>query len=236
MHPFLRIALMVPILLTCMPVQAQEVAMLIEEKAGLTTEKTEISRELPSLETKMATLGTLVRGEEQSMHSLEKEFNEKKRVHDSIQQNFANRVEQWNRDCTGRMLYGAEYQNCKSRQEQLMAFKHQNEPKLRQMEADAERMKADYASLQNQHRQHRNDLTLAQTRSQKLRNYLSQLEVRLNALDRAIRASCPSASAKASDEEIKLKCGNVQFDRAREDLPPCETDKCREWERRYRGN
>lgn len=236
MLALMKVMLSVLILAAAAPARAQEVAMLVEEKAVLAAEKAEITKELPSLETKMATLGTLVRGDEQTMRDLEQQFGQKKRVHDSVQQDYANRVEQWNRDCSGRMLYGAEYQSCKTQQEQLMAFKHQNEPKLRQMEAEAEQMKARYAQLQNQHRQHQNDLTLAQARSQKLRNYLSQLDVRLRALDNAIRTSCPAASGGASDEEIKLKCGNVQFDRARGNLPPCETDKCLEWERRYRRN
>ena len=71
------------------------------------------------------------------------------------------------------------------------------------------------------------EITIANARVQKLRNYRDQLQ---SNLDEELRMSCAGLSASPSMEEIKNKCGNVQFDGASIGLPPCQTARCREYE------
>jgi cell division protein ZapA (FtsZ GTPase activity inhibitor) len=60
---------------------------------------------------------------------------------------------------------------------------------------------------------------------------LEQARNRIAALTSRLSAMCTSIPTGSSIEEIKLKCGNVDFDGARSTLAPCDTDKCKEYDR-----
>ena len=59
----------------------------------------------------------------------------------------------------------------------------------------------------------------------RVRLAIQDLETKIGALQ-SRDAVCPGLSPRPSREEIKLKCGNVQFDGARLNLPPCQTTAC----------
>jgi len=65
----------------------------------------------------------------------------------------------------------------------------------------------------------------------RIRARIADTEQLLAALNARFNGACPLDIRKATIEEIKLKCGNVQFDGARANLPPCPTQRCREFER-----
>jgi HSP90 family molecular chaperone len=56
---------------------------------------------------------------------------------------------------------------------------------------------------------------------------INDLNRRIGALTAYLSKQCTSIPADASDEKVKHSCGNIQFDGARPDLPPCETDECK---------
>lgn len=65
-----------------------------------------------------------------------------------------------------------------------------------------------------------------QVQIQKLRAWKSQVEPGIRALKTAIMSQCKRVLTSARPEELKLKCGNVQFDNANPNLPPCTTEAC----------
>jgi peptidoglycan hydrolase CwlO-like protein len=56
---------------------------------------------------------------------------------------------------------------------------------------------------------------------------MNDLNRRIAALTQYLSKRCTSIPANATDENVKHACGNIQFDGARPDLPPCETDECK---------
>jgi len=76
-----------------------------------------------------------------------------------------------------------------------------------------------------------NDHTLAMARIEKLKNYLSWLTAADGKLSMALAKSCKNMPGNATIEELKHRCGNIQFDAARADLPACETERCEAWVR-----
>lgn len=59
---------------------------------------------------------------------------------------------------------------------------------------------------------------------------IEDLNARIKGLRDFLSSHCQSIPASATDEEIKDKCGNLQFDGAAPNLPPCQTAECKEYE------
>jgi uncharacterized protein YhaN len=76
--------------------------------------------------------------------------------------------------------------------------------------------------------------TLAWAASKKHVNaVIDDLNARIAGLKQFLSAHCTSIPANATDEEIKHNCGNVQFDGAAPNLPACQTEECRQYEKMY---
>lgn len=71
---------------------------------------------------------------------------------------------------------------------------------------------------------------LADTEVKKLINYESQLQAAIARMKVKLASQCTGVSAYSSLEDMKSKCGNVQFDGAPSDLPPCTTDRCLQYD------
>jgi hypothetical protein len=105
--------------------------------------------------------------------------------------------------------------------------------KTNELQARGETLLANNAQVQRQREQLSKD-TLSWTGNKKRLNAaMADLNNRISALKNYINAHCSSLPTNATEEEVKLKCGNVQFDGAAPTLPPCETIECREAEGRY---
>ena len=155
-------------ILLALPAVAESVAQAVDELRGIQNDEAGIDKELPSLRTKLSELGSIQRGREQ-------EHEQIKTQHDAIQRDWDQRRDAFNGACSGRMLYGAEYNSCRSRQASLEGYKRQIEPRLAEMENRAK-------ELERQFQETRNDITLTNARIQKLSNYRSQLDVRIRFL------------------------------------------------------
>jgi chromosome segregation ATPase len=66
-------------------------------------------------------------------------------------------------------------------------------------------------------------------------NKMEQARKRIAALTARLGGMCTSIPATTNLEEIKLKCGNVNFDGSDPKLLPCDTEKCREYDRLQGG-
>jgi hypothetical protein len=59
---------------------------------------------------------------------------------------------------------------------------------------------------------------------------INDLTRRIAAIQAFLSAQCTSIPKTASDEAVKHSCGNIQFDGAAPNLPPCETDACKKYD------
>jgi chromosome segregation ATPase len=64
---------------------------------------------------------------------------------------------------------------------------------------------------------------------------LEQARKRISALTSRFGTLCAGIPTSSSMEEVKLKCGNVDFDGSRSTLPACDTEKCKEYDRLTHG-
>jgi len=187
-------------------------------------EISKIDSEISGLKSKLADLGQVFKGEEQ-------EYDQNKTNHDRIQQQWDQnpwRVD-FNNNCANRTMYGDAYLRCKALQEGLQIEKNNLERTLKPMEDRGN-------ELRLKHQQTSNAMVLAQARIQKLTNYRSWLQVRLEQIRQGMvsQSQCKGVLASASLEELKHKCGNIQFDRAKVSLPPCTTDECVKFDALYK--
>jgi phage shock protein A len=150
---------------------------------------------------------------------LSDQFDALKTQHDTMQQQFNQKVSDFNAECAGKPVSSG----CQSEKDSLSSEDAQLEPVLQQMEQQA-------VQLNNQMQNLSNDLVLAQFKVQKLTNYKSQVEAAVAKLESQLVSRCAGVTASSSLEEMKHKCGNIQFDGARADLPACTTDACLQYD------
>lgn len=124
----------------------------------------------------------------------------------------------YQRTCAGKMLYGAQIAACGS-------WKSKLEVVLRRHNQTMMDFKAKFDAANRKVQEAKNEAVLARFAIQKLKNYKSWLDLAIGKLAADLQQQCGASSA--SPEEMKHRCGNVQFDAARLNLPPCEGDKCR---------
>jgi hypothetical protein len=75
-----------------------------------------------------------------------------------------------------------------------------------------------------------NEIVLVDARITKLQNYLSWLTDTNNKISTTLHQDCEGLDSNPTIEELKHRCGNIQFDNARVKLPPCDTDsRCQSW-------
>lgn len=152
------------------------------------------------------------------------EFNDIGTKYDALRQQFTQHAESYNSACAGRP---ANTGNCQSQRAAVQSEHDRLEPPLLQMEQRGTELSAAM-------REDSNNITLAQFKVQKLTNYKSQLEAAVARLKANLAGHCTGITATSSLEEMKNKCGNVQFDGTSTDLMSCTTDKCRQYDSMHR--
>jgi hypothetical protein len=115
-------------------------------------------------------------------------------------------------------LNSAEYTNCQSWRVRLVQKKQDSERRHAEITIIHNKLKARYEEVEHEQ-------LMYQVQVQKMENWKSQVVPGIRSLKQAIMSQCTSLLS-ASPEELKLKCGNVQFDGSRSNLPPCPTDAC----------
>lgn len=125
----------------------------------------------------------------------------------------------YNASCAGKMLYGADIGRCDSWKASVLA-------RMQAHDRTFLAYKAQFDALDARVRLLRNNAVLADAKITKLKNYLSWLTATDDRLATSLSHDCKGASGKTL-EELKHRCGNIQFDGARADLPPCDTEMCR---------
>jgi hypothetical protein len=118
------------------------------------------------------------------------------------------------------MLYGADIARCNN---WAASLKPRTEEHNRIFNGLTSRYNAKVALVQ----QIQNDRVLAEAEITKLRNYLSWLKAAEAKLRASFAKSCTDMPANATIEELKNRCGNVQFDFTSADLPECLTERCK---------
>ena len=122
--------------------------------------------------------------------------------------------------CEGRRLYGADIARCDNA---IASIKPRTEEHNRIFTDLMSRYNAKNALVQ----QIKQDRVLADTEITKLQNYLSWLKAAEEKLYASLAKSCTDMPVNATIEELKNRCGNVQFDFANEHLPECGTERCK---------
>ncbi len=124
----------------------------------------------------------------------------------------------YQRTCAGKTLYGAQIASCST-------WKSKLEILLQRHNQTMMNFKAKFDAANRKVQEAKNEAVLARAAVQKLKNYKSWLDLAIVKMADDLQKQCGASGA--SPEEMKHRCGNVQFDGARLSLPPCEGDKCR---------
>jgi hypothetical protein len=148
--------------------------------------------------------------------ALVQEYQQMKASFDAQEARYHSAVNTFNGNCAGKPMStpGCDSLNRAANAEQAAA-----EQLMHQATQVAEKVQA--AS---------NDIVLANAQVQKFVNYESQLQAAITRMKAKLAGQCSNVSAYSSLEEMKLKCGNVQFDGAPSDLPACTTERCLQYD------
>jgi len=220
------------------PALAQSTVVLVEPYQAAVEDKANIEkRELPALKSKELELGNVFKGQEEELSKTEATYHDKVKARDDIIASWDNNPQRkwFEAQCANRVVEGEQYRTCKALQETLQGKKNTLEVEKKRLEGEATQASKRHNELLPLVQESRNDLVLNRARQQKLRNWVSQLDARILAVKQLIISQCTSVPANASYEEIKHKCGNIQIDgaRFRQVVPPCETERCKEFDRRF---
>jgi hypothetical protein len=135
-------------------------------------------------------------------------------------QQLSNDVANYKATCEGKMLYGGDIGRCNSSAASIT-------PRLAQHNEAFTNLRAQFDAQDALVQREKNDQVLANARITKLKNYLSWLTAADNKLSMVLAKSCNDINGTI--EELKHRCGNVQFDAANADLPACDTERCEAW-------
>lgn len=199
------------------PPVAEDVSA-VDVIAGVQDEKRKITAEIGQITAKSKTLAIeQVQAEEKRNY-----FDRQARAFNDSQnsQQLNQALATYKATCEGKMQYGSNIARC----DNALAS-------LKGRLAEHNKIFADYKAQFNVQdalvQQRKNALVLARARVTKLQNYLSWLTSADSKLSTALATSCENMPNDTTLEELKHRCGNVQFDSARVDLPACETEKCK---------
>ena len=136
---------------------------------------------------------------------------------------YSNAIDNFNASCRGRPN---DTPGCQSLNDTANTEKTRDEPLLQKLEQKHQQLTVQLQDASN-------EAVLAKARVQKLVNYESQLQAAIARMKAQLTGHCSKVTAYSSMEEMKAKCGNVQFDAAASDLPTCTTDLCRQYDARH---
>lgn len=157
-----------------------------------------------------------------NLDKLNGEKTKLKQKYDELYHTYRSTVDNFNGQCKGRP---EETPGCASLKSAALERKSTDESKLREMAEENGR-------LANRLQAASTDGVMAHTRVQKLINYEAQLQAAIARMKSQIAHLCKKAYS--TREEMKARCGNVQFDGASSELPQCTTDLCRQYDATHR--
>ena len=157
---------------------------------------------------------------EGNLDTLKEEKQQVKQRYEELYKSYSSSVNTFNEQCKGKP---EETFGCASLKSAAIERKAADEPTLRKMTEDNTRLAEQIKTASN-------NAVMARARVQKLTNYESQLQAAIARMKVRLAGQCAKVTAHASLEEMKLKCGNVQFDAASPDLPECTTERCRQFD------
>jgi hypothetical protein len=131
-------------------------------------------------------------------------------------------LDNYNATCNGRRLYGADISRCNNAAASIT-------PRLNYHNNTMNNYFAQFNASQQQIQATTNEIVLVDARITKLQNYLSWLTDANNKISTTLHQECAGLQSNPTMEELKLRCGNIQFDNARVNLPPCTTERCESW-------
>lgn len=196
-----------------------DVGSAVAAVAKVRAEQVQVRKEIGAAEAKYRRLATQLRSEERQRDAVD---HQARVFNDSPQnQRLRREAQVYQATCAGKRLYGAAISRCNR------AF-NSIEPRRMRSNRIISAYFQHIRALQNKARRTRNEAVLAAARIKKLKNYLSWLTSADNKMLASMRQRCAALGSAPTIEEVKLHCGNVQFDNARYNLPPCTTKRCRQ--------
>jgi hypothetical protein len=122
----------------------------------------------------------------------------------------------------GRMLYGGDISRCAAAHDSII-------PRFTNHNDTMNSYLGQFNAAQGQVQETKNEITLADAKITKLRNYLSWLTDANNRISTTLHEDCAGLKSNVTIEELKHRCGNIQFDNANVKLPACTTEACASW-------
>jgi chromosome segregation ATPase len=144
-------------------------------------------------------------------------------------------VDRYNANCAGKTLPRPAFERCNGEKGQLAAWKGRVDASKAQLDGQKRQLDQKRDSILARARVLEGELGTIRTRYGESEKKFAQARQRISALTARLQSMCRSIPTSTNLEEIKLKCGNVQFDGANPNLPPCDTERCREFDRLQRG-
>jgi chromosome segregation ATPase len=144
-------------------------------------------------------------------------------------------VERYNANCAGKTLPRPAFERCNGEKTQLDAWKNRVDASKAKLDSQLRQLDQKRDNILARSRVLEGELSAIRARYAESEKKLAQARERMAALTARLQAMCRSVPTSANLEEIKLKCGNVDFDGANPNLPPCDTERCREFDRLNRG-
>lgn len=184
-------------------------------------EKKKVADEIAQKSANATVLSAAVGQEVQNRHAIDHQariFNDSPESQQLAQDSAA-----YGTACAGKSLQPAEYQRCE-------AWKSAIELRVDRHNETFAEFHRQYDGAQEKVGQKTSELVLENAGITKLQNYLSWLTAADSKLTTMLTQECKGLSGSATIEELKHRCGNIQFDAARSDLPVCQTDKCKDWD------
>ena len=172
------------------------------------------NEEMAPLQKHLGDLGTM-------MGRLQDQHRQLGQRADAIIADWTQKKAAFNSACTTHdmVIGGAEWSNCQRWRQQAEQEHDAGQAEENQLAAQAHGLEVQYQQLQS-------DQTLTAAKMQKLRNYISQVQSGIRTLEVSVMGQCKNLLQTAGPEELKVKCGNVQFDGANGNLPLCKTEDC----------
>jgi DNA repair exonuclease SbcCD ATPase subunit len=144
-------------------------------------------------------------------------------------------VERYNANCAGKTLPRPAFERCNGEKAQLDAWKARVDASKANLDGQQRQLNQRRDNILARAKVLEGELNTIRNRYLESEKKLAQARQRIAALTARLQGMCRSMPTSTSLEEIKLKCGNVDFDGANPNLPPCDTERCREFDRLNRG-
>jgi len=190
------------------------ISSLVNAYAKGQAEKGTLTKEIKVEESNRKTLVVTQGAEETNRDNID---HQARTFNDSDEsQTLSRDMDNYRATCAGKMLYGADISRC-------AAALNSINPRLADHNAKMNSFRDQVNAAEGQVQETKNEIVLADAKITKLRNYLSWLTDADSRMSTTLHEECAGLKSNLTIEELKHRCGNIQFDNARVRLPACET-------------